>query len=162
MENYQAQENALRAAKRIAQDCLFKASSFKTSIKNVEKRLKEEQTNFEGCQKHMNNYHADYSEVKRLREQNAATLATLKEKVAQRNELIARLRDEQGELRSRLTAARENLESTKNEITKLHKMERTYNTSLKCSKTLIRICNLIYANFRKPAVGNGVSITKQI
>ncbi|EDW14279.1 structural maintenance of chromosomes protein 6 [Drosophila mojavensis] len=125
MENYQAQENALRAAKRIAQDCLFKASSFKASIKNVEKRLKEEQTNFEGCQKHMKNYHADYSEVKRLREENAATLATLKEKVAQRNELIARLRDEQGEMRNRLTAARENLESTKNEITKLHKMEQS-------------------------------------
>lgn len=131
MESHQSQETRLRAVKRTIQDCLYKASSIKAGIKNVEKRLREEQTTYEGCQRHMNNYHEDYSEVKRLREQNAATLATLKVKVAESNELISRLRDEQNSTKNRMPATIEQVESVKNELSKLRKTERTYKNACK-------------------------------
>ncbi|XP_064550310.1 structural maintenance of chromosomes protein 6 [Drosophila montana] len=125
MESHQSQETRLRAVKRTIQDCLYKASSIKAGIKNVEKRLREEQTTYDGCQRHMNNYHEDYSEVKRLREQNAATLATLKVKVAESNELISRLRDEQNSTKNRMPATIEQVESVKNELSKLRKTEQS-------------------------------------
>ncbi|KAL7729236.1 hypothetical protein ACLKA6_009693 [Drosophila palustris] len=123
-EKYQAQDAKLRAAKRIVQDCLYQFSSIRAGIKNVEKRLKEEQTTFDGCQKHMKNYHADYSEVKRLRELNNATLATLKEKVEESNNLISRLRNEQNDIKNRIPATKERVEFVKNEISKLQNTEQ--------------------------------------
>lgn len=125
-QNYQAQDAKLRAAKRIVQDCLYQFSSIRAGIKNVEKRLKEEQTTFDGCQKHMKNYHADYSEVKRLRELNNATLATLKEKVEESKNVISRLRDEQNDIKNRIPATKERIEFVKNEISNLQKTDRTY------------------------------------
>ncbi|EDV92732.1 structural maintenance of chromosomes protein 6 [Drosophila grimshawi] len=124
MESYQEQDVKLRAVKRTIQECHFTISSTMAGIKNAERRLKEEQTTYEGCQSHMKNYHADYSEFKRLREENAAALATLKQTVSEGKELISKLRDEQNDIKNQLPATKERVESIKNELSKLRKSEQ--------------------------------------
>lgn len=124
LESYKSQEEKLTQVKTVVQDCRFQTSSLQASIKNVEKRLKEETNTYEGCQKHLNNYQEDYSEVKRLKETNNATLANLKVKVAENNELITKLRDEQNDIKSRLPVAKEQVDSVQNELNNLRKSER--------------------------------------
>lgn len=124
MESYKSQEEKLINIKKVVQDCRYQTSSLQASIKNVEKRIKEETNTYDGCQKHLNNYQEDYSEVKRLKEANNATLANLKVKVAEYNELIARLREEQNDLKSRLPIAKEQVDSVQNELNNLRKSER--------------------------------------
>lgn len=124
LESYKSQEEKLTNVRKVVQDCLYQTSSLQAGIRNVEKRLKEETSTYDGCQRHLNNYQEDYSEVKRLREVNNATLATLKVKVAENNEVIARLREEQNDIKNRLPIAKEQVNSVLTELKNLQKSER--------------------------------------
>lgn len=124
LESYKSQEEKLTNVRKVVQDCLYQTSSLQAGIRNVEKRLKEETNTYDGCQRHLNNYQEDYSEVKRLREVNNATLATLKVKVAENNEVIARLREEQNDIKNRLPIAKEQVNSVLTELKNLQKSER--------------------------------------
>lgn len=125
-ERYQTQDAKLRAAMRVVQECIYKFSSIRAGINNVEKRLIEEKTTYEGCQKHMKNYYADYDDVKRLRETNNATLASLKEKVEESKVLISRLREEQNDMKNHLPATKEIVEAMRNELTNLQRSEQNF------------------------------------
>lgn len=124
LESYKSQEEKLTNVRKVVQDCLYETSSLQAGIRNVEKRLKEETSTYDGCNKHLNNYQEDYSEVKRLREVNNTTLANLKVKVTENNELIARLRDEQNDIKNRLPIAKEQVNSVLTELKNLQKSER--------------------------------------
>lgn len=124
LESYKSQEEKLTNVRKVVQDCLYETSSLQAGIRNVEKRLKEETSTYDGCNKHLNNYQEDYSEVKRLREVNNTTLANLKVKVTENNELIARLRDEQNDIKNRLPIAKEQVNAVLTELKNLQKSER--------------------------------------
>lgn len=124
LESYKSQEEKITNVRKVVQDCLYETSSLQAGIRNVEKRLKEETSTYDGCHRHLNNYQEDYSEVKRLREVNNTTLATLKVKVAENNELIGRLRDEQNDIKNRLPIAKEQVNSVLTELKNLQKSER--------------------------------------
>ncbi|XP_017845127.1 structural maintenance of chromosomes protein 6 [Drosophila busckii] len=119
LERYQTQEEKLRAAKKTILDLQLKASSIRANIKNAERRLKEEETTYEGCQSRMKNYHSNYAEVKKRKEENAATLQALKATVAECKDQIEKLREEQHVLKNQIPAAKEQVESIMSEMGRL-------------------------------------------
>lgn len=109
--------------------------------------MREEQHTYAACEKHIGSYHADFNRVKEQREEHAKQMEALKKQVADSDELIARLREEQQQIKRDLTTIQERADSVKYERAQLHKSKRKLNSSrsinncFSCSKSLQRTCN---------------------
>ncbi|XP_017140539.2 structural maintenance of chromosomes protein 6 [Drosophila miranda] len=117
---YQSHETKMREAMRILQEYLLKASNIRSQMKNAEKRLSEEKHEYDACEKHISNYHADYARIKQKREEHAARAVELKKLVADREDLVKQFREEQLETKERLSSVREQVDARGFERNKMH------------------------------------------
>ncbi|XP_017047218.1 structural maintenance of chromosomes protein 6 [Drosophila ficusphila] len=124
LSSYKVQDEKLRTAKRAVQDILIKISSIKAQIGNAERRMREDQHAYDECVKLIGNYHADFKRVKEQREEHVNKMGALKKQVADSEETIARLREEQLQIKRDITSVQERVEALKNERVQLHKSKQ--------------------------------------
>ncbi|KAH8264501.1 hypothetical protein KR038_009222 [Drosophila bunnanda] len=122
--SYKAQEVKVRTAKKTVQDLLVKISSVKAQLDNAQRRMREEEHTYAACEKHIGSYHADFNRVKEQREEHAKQMEALKQQVTESDEVIARLREEQQQMKRELTAVQERTDAVKLERAQLHKSKR--------------------------------------
>ncbi|EDW98984.1 structural maintenance of chromosomes protein 6 [Drosophila yakuba] len=124
LATYKAQDEKLRAAKKAVQDLLFLASQVKAQIGNAERRMREDQHAYDECEKLIGNYHADFNRVKEQREEHANKMETLKKQVADSEQIIAQLREEQQQIKRDINSVQERVDAVQNERRQLHKSKQ--------------------------------------
>ncbi|XP_017084222.2 structural maintenance of chromosomes protein 6 [Drosophila eugracilis] len=124
LETYAVQEEKLRSAKRAVQDLHLKVSNVKAQIVNSERRLREDQHAYDECEKLIENYHADFNRVKDQREQHVNKMEALKKQVADSEDIITKLREEQQLIKRELNAVQERVDAIKNDRLQLHKSKQ--------------------------------------
>ncbi|XP_022224890.2 structural maintenance of chromosomes protein 6 [Drosophila obscura] len=121
---YKSHETKMREAARILQEHYLKASNIRTQIKNAEKRLNEEEHEYDACEKHINNYHADYARAKQEREENATRAVQLKKLVVESEALVKQARDDQLETKERLSSVREQVDARRFDRNKINQTKQ--------------------------------------
>ncbi|SPP82690.1 structural maintenance of chromosomes protein 6 [Drosophila guanche] len=127
---HRSHEARMREATRILQEQYLKACSIRTQMKNAEKRLNEDEHEYEACEKHISNYHADYARIKREREELATRAVELKQLVAEREALVKQVRQEQLERKERYNAVREQVDTQRFERNKLNHSKQNIQTEI--------------------------------
>ncbi|EDV53895.1 structural maintenance of chromosomes protein 6 [Drosophila erecta] len=130
LATYKTQDEKLRTAKKAVQDLLLKASQVKAQIGNAERRMREDQHAYDECENLIGNYHADFNRVKEQREEHANKMETLKQQVADSEQIIAQLREEQQQIKRDINSVQERVDALKNERYQLHKSKQNISWEL--------------------------------